>query len=281
MEEEPNVSGIGALLIEETGIIDYRTVTEKMAAEAASHGARILVNTVVEKIDEHPDHVDLTTNSGTIRTSIVIACAGLQADRVARLAGITTDFQIMPFRGEYYNVLPSKSNLVQRLVYPIPDPDLPFLGIHVSPMIDGSLTLGPNAVLGLARERYGKWQASAKDLWEMIVFPAFWHIARANLKTGVRELWNSVSKRAYLQAARKYAPTLTLRDLTPREAGIRAQAVMRDGRFEHDFLIRSTKRTIHVVNAPSPAATSAYPIAEHIVAIASAPPFKEAASPAE
>lgn len=263
--EEPNVSGLGALLIEDTGIIDYTEVTEELAREARERGARILLRTEVRSIDEQGDFVDVLTNRGPYRARRIIACAGLQSDRVARMAGVDTDFQIMPFRGEYYAVVPEKRDLVRHLVYPIPDPELPFLGVHLSPMIDGDLTVGPSAVLGLAREKYGKFTVSPKDVWEMVTFPALWQVAKSNIRMGVVEIWNSINKRAYLQKARKYAPTLQLRDLVPREAGIRAQAVMRDGRFEHDFLIRQTARTVHVVNAPSPAATSAMPIARHIV----------------
>ncbi|TWD47059.1 L-2-hydroxyglutarate oxidase [Arthrobacter sp. AG367] len=263
--EEPNVSGLGALLIEDTGIIDYREVTEAVAREATERGARILLRTEVRSIDEQQDFVDVRTNRGLYRTRKVIACAGLQSDRVARMAGLDNDFQIMPFRGEYYDVVPGQRSRVRRLIYPIPDPDLPFLGVHLSPTIDGGLTVGPNAVLGLAREKYGKFSVSRRDVWEMLTFPALWKVAMAHLRTGAAEIWNSINKRAYLQRARKYAPKLRMSDLVPREAGIRAQAVMRDGKFQHDFLIRQTTRTVHVLNAPSPAATSAMPIAQHIV----------------
>lgn len=263
--EEPNVSGLGALLIEDTGIIDYREVTEKLAGKATALGAQILVQNEVCSIQEQDDFVDIVTNVGHYRAQRLIACGGLQSDRLVHMAGLDTDFQIMPFRGEYFDVRPEKRDLVRRLIYPIPDPDLPFLGIHLTPMIAGNLTVGPSAVLGMAREKYGRFSVHLGDLWEMLTFPAFWRVARDNLRTGLVELWGSMNKWSYLQRVRRYAPTLQRRDLVPREAGIRAQAVMKNGRFHHDFLIRQTARTIHVLNAPSPAATSAMPIARYIV----------------
>jgi len=263
--EEPNVSGLGALLIEDTGIIDYREVTEELARQSTELGARILLQTEVSSITEQEDVVGLVTNRGQYFAQKIIACAGLQSDRLARMAGLDIDFQIMPFRGEYFDVIPEKRDLVRRLIYPIPDPNLPFLGVHLSPTIHGDLTIGPSAVLGMAREKYGRFSVSLRDAWEMLTFPALWKVARRNLHTGLAEIWNSLNKRAYLQRARKYAPTLQLHDLLPRKAGIRAQAVMRDGSFQHDFLIRKTARTVHVLNAPSPAATSAMPIARYIV----------------
>jgi L-2-hydroxyglutarate oxidase len=166
----------------------------------------------------------------------------------------------MPFRGEYYDVVPAKADRVSHLIYPIPDPDLPFLGVHLTLTVDGGLNVGPNAVLGLAREKYRKYSLRWRDVGDMAGFGGTWRVARQNLGTGAREWRNSVWKRGYLRECQKYAPWLQSSDLTPREAGIRAQAVLRDGRFVHDFLLRETGRTLHVANAPSPAATSAMPI---------------------
>ena len=184
---------------------------------------------------------------------------------MAALAGLHTDFRIVPFRGEYYQLPPSRSGLVRTLIYPIPDPALPFLGVHLSPTIDGGLTVGPNAVLGLAREGYRKGSFDARDARAVLGFPGFHRVARAHVRTGFRELRNSLFKRGYLAECRRYCPELTVADLRPREAGIRAQAVLRDGTLVHDFMIERTPRSIHVLNAPSPAATSAMPIAEYVV----------------
>ena len=183
---------------------------------------------------------------------------------MARLAGIETDARIVPFRGEYYDIVPEKADLVTHLIYPVPDPDLPFLGVHLTRSVDGGLNVGPNAVLGLAREKYPRFSFDRRDALDVVRFPGMWRVARQHARTGLGELRNSASKRAYLELCRRYCPELELADLMPREAGIRAQAVLRDGSFVHDFLLSSTPRTLHVLNAPSPAATSAMPIGEEI-----------------
>lgn len=263
-EREPHVSGVGALYLPETGIIDYRLVSARIADLVRESGGTIELGVEIASITESAQAVVVSSGSRSWTAKQVIACAGLQADRVAQMARIKTDFQIMPFRGEYFELPKSRVGLVKHLIYPIPDPDLPFLGVHLSPTIDGGLTVGPNAVLGLAREKYPKLSVNVRDVLTMLRFPGLWRVASANLKTGVREMKNSLLKRGYLKECQKYCPELTLSDLQPREAGIRAQAVMNDGTFVHDFLFRSTARTLHVVNAPSPAATSAFPIGEMI-----------------
>jgi L-2-hydroxyglutarate oxidase len=180
------------------------------------------------------------------------------------MAGARTDFQIVPFRGEYYRLPPARSGLITRLIYPIPDPALPFLGVHLTRTIDGGVTVGPNAVLGFAREGYRKGTFRPRDVAAYVRFGGTWRMARANVRTGARELRNSIFKRGYLRDVRKYCPELTVGDLLPAPAGIRAQAVLRDGTLVHDFLFAETPRTLHVCNAPSPAATSAIPIGEMI-----------------
>jgi (S)-2-hydroxyglutarate dehydrogenase len=191
-------------------------------------------------------------------------CAGVQADRMARLGGLDVDFRIIPFRGEYYRLPAARNDLVQHLIYPIPDPELPFLGVHVTRTIDGGVTVGPNAVLGWAREGYPKFSFERADVADYLRFPGLYQLARHNARTGIREIRNSLSKRGYLRECRRYCPDLRVEDLLPATAGIRAQAVMRDGSFVHDFLFRETERSLHVCNAPSPAATSAMPIGEMI-----------------
>jgi L-2-hydroxyglutarate oxidase len=219
----------------------------------------------VNKISESPDHVVLSAGDRRWTARNVIACAGLQADRIARMAGLKPQFQILPFRGEYFRLHPRKQDVARHLIYPIPDPSLPFLGVHLTRTMDGGMTVGPNAVLGLSREGYRRLSINTRDVMQMAAFPGTWIVAGTHLMTGVREVRNSLWKRGYLKECRKYCPSLQLRDLLPSPAGIRAQAVLRNGEMVHDFLFAQTARTFHVCNAPSPAATSAIPIADLIV----------------
>ena len=281
---EPNVRGVGAVFLSSTGIVDYRAVCRAMAARIEAAGGRIRLRTRVVGIHESLSEVglDVTDDPGgpprprhgadhgageteRLYARQVVVCGGLQADRLARLAGLRPDFAIVPFRGEYYRLPPHRRDLVSTLIYPVPDPALPFLGVHLTLLMDGGLTVGPNAVLGLAREGYPKGSVRVADVGEILRFPGFWPLARAHLRTGVLEQWNSLSKRGYLGLVRRYCPSLTVADLLPEPAGIRAQAVHRDGTLIHDFLIRRTDRMVHVCNAPSPAATSAMPIADLVV----------------
>lgn len=270
---EPNIQGVGALLVKKTGIVDYTLLTQKMAQEFKKIGGQVLLNTKVIGMDETPDSVNITVAAGhqandkttqQIETHFLISCSGLMADRCTRMLGIETNFQIIPFRGEYYQ-LPAKYNgIVKHLIYPIPDPDLPFLGVHLTRMIDGSVTVGPNAVQGFKREGYGKINISLKDIKDMVLFKGFWRVIKNNYKSGLIETYNSWWKPGYLKTVQKYCPSLTLADLKPYPAGIRAQAVMENGDLVHDFLFAHSKRSLHVCNAPSPAATSAMPIGDYI-----------------
>ncbi|MDV9030711.1 L-2-hydroxyglutarate oxidase [Pseudomonas sp. RAC1] len=261
---EPNIVGQGALFLDATGIVDYKEVCKAMARVIERAGGEVRLCTTVRAIQEHTDHVTITSDANTWRARQLVACAGLQSDRLARLAGISIDHQIIPFRGEYYRLPPSKNGIVSHLIYPIPDPDLPFLGVHLTRMIDGSVTVGPNAVLGLGRENYRKGSVNWRDVAEYARFPGFWKTLWNNLGSGTTEMKNSLFKRGYLEQCRKYCPSLEIDDLLPHEAGIRAQAVMRDGTLVHDFLFAETPRMVHVCNAPSPAATSAIPIGQMI-----------------
>ncbi|WP_280468163.1 L-2-hydroxyglutarate oxidase [Nocardia cyriacigeorgica] len=262
---EPHVNGVGALFVPDTGIVDYRRITDALADEVRAAGGQIVLGARVESVTETDAGVTVSGPAGSWTAAKLVACAGLQADRVARLAGLRIDTRIVPFRGEYYQLPPERAGLVDTLIYPIPDPDLPFLGVHLSPTIDGELTVGPNAVLGLSREGYRKGSIDLRDAREVLGFPGVHRVAKANVRTGLRELRNSLFKRGYLAECRRYCPELTMADLRPREAGIRAQAVARDGTLIHDFLVERTERMVHVLNAPSPAATSALPIADHLV----------------
>jgi (S)-2-hydroxyglutarate dehydrogenase len=263
-EREPNIVGKGALFLDATGIVDYTQVCNAMAKVIRQAGGEVHLSTRVRAIQEHADHVAIGTDSHTWRARQLVACAGLQSDRLARLAGVKIDHQIIPFRGEYYRLPASKNQIVNHLIYPIPDPELPFLGVHLTRMIDGSVTVGPNAVLGFGRENYRKFSVNWRDVAEYASFPGFWKTIWNNLGSGTTEMKNSLFKRGYLEQCRKYCPSLEVADLLPYEAGIRAQAVMRDGALVHDFLFAETPRMVHVCNAPSPAATSAIPIGQMI-----------------
>jgi len=262
---EPRISGLSALFIPATGIVDYTRVTRKMAALFRSEGGGVFLDTPVTGLDEKADRVSVHTPRGKLDTAHVIVCSGLMADRLVKMAGLRPGFQIVPFRGEYYRLPSSKMRIIKHLIYPIPDPDLPFLGVHLTRMIDGSVTVGPNAVLGLKREGYKKTDISFRDLAEMAVFRGFWRVIRANLRSGLSEFRDSLIKRGYLSRVRNYCPEIRLSDLEPYPAGVRAQAVAKDGSMIHDFLFVNTPRIFHVCNAPSPAATSAIPIGRHIV----------------
>jgi (S)-2-hydroxyglutarate dehydrogenase len=265
---EPRIRGLGGLFVKTTGIVDYAQVAKAMASVVAERGGAILTSSEVDHIEESPSGVRLDVGKDRIRARHVIAAAGLQADRIARLCGVDVDFRIVPFRGEYYRLGPDKDQIVNHLIYPIPDPKLPFLGVHLTRMIGGYVTVGPNAVLAFAREGYGFGTVSLRDLREMAAFRGFRRVIRDNLKSGALEMANSLLKSRYLALCRRYCPELELSDLSPYRAGVRAQAVLADGTMVHDFLIGETQRTIHVLNAPSPAATSSIPIGRHITRLA-------------
>ncbi|WP_054815248.1 L-2-hydroxyglutarate oxidase [Nocardia arizonensis] len=262
---EPRVAGVGALYVPGTGIIDYGRVTATLADQVRAGGGEIVLGAEIAALRESTDAVTVSGSAGSWTARTLVVCAGLQADRLAAAAGLRTDFRIVPFRGEYYQLPPERADLVRTLIYPVPDPSLPFLGVHLSPTIDGALTVGPNAVLALSREGYRKGSVDLRDARDALGYPGVRRVARAHFRTGVRELRNSLFKRGYLAECRRYCPELSAADLLPRPAGIRAQAVLRDGTLVHDFLIERTPRSVHVLNAPSPAATSAMPIAEYIV----------------
>ena len=263
-ETEPNIVGIGAILVKSTGIVDYKLITKKMSEQFESLGGEFLLNTEVINLKEDKERIQVITSSETINSEYLICCAGLMADRVAKLLDIKIDFQIIPFRGEYYKLKDKHNSLVKHLIYPIPDPNLPFLGVHLTKMIDGSITVGPNAVLGFKREGYKRLNFSIRDSIQFLSFKGFHKVIKKNLKSGLYEMKNSIFKRGYLKEVQKYSPQINLKDLQPYPAGIRAQAVLEDGTLVHDFLFAESKRSIHVCNAPSPAATSAIPIGKYI-----------------
>jgi L-2-hydroxyglutarate oxidase len=261
---EPHIFGLGALKVAATGITDYTQITAKMADLFKAAGGVIQTGQAVTKIVEGSDKITLYTGQKRYICRYLIACGGLMADRLARMMNINIDFMILPFRGEYYRLPESLSQIVSHLVYPIPDPDLPFLGVHLTPMVDGCVTVGPNAVMGFKREGYKNFNFDPVDTAQMLAFPGFWKVVGKHLKSGINEWVDSAYKPGYLKRIQKYCPGLIKTDLTPYPAGIRAQAVKRDGSLVHDFLFATSNRSLHVCNAPSPAATSAIPIGQYL-----------------
>ena len=263
-EIEPNISGIGALLVKSTGIVNYKLITEKMSQQFESLGGRFLLNTKIINLKEDEDKIQIITSNEIFSSRYLVCCAGLMADRIAKLLKIKINFQIVPFRGEYFKLPEKHNNLVKHLIYPIPDPSLPFLGVHLTKMIDGSITVGPNAVLGFKREGYSQFNFSLKDSFQLLTFKGFHKVLMKNFKSGLYEMKNSIFKKGYLKEVQKYSPLIKLNDLQSYPTGIRAQAVLDDGTLVHDFLFAESRRSIHVCNAPSPAATSAIPIGKYI-----------------
>jgi L-2-hydroxyglutarate oxidase len=264
-EREPAVTGTGAIFLRNTGIVDYREVASALARRFEAAGGEIRLGEQATGLEESAEGLLVRTASGArFRTRFLVACCGLQADRVARLMGIDAGVRIVPFRGEYFRLSSRFDDTFRHLVYPIPDPELPFLGVHITRMIGGGVTVGPNAVLGWKREGYGRVNVGARDAWEVLSYPGAWRLVSANLARGLVELRNSLWTRGFLAEVRKYCPGIEAQDLRPHPAGVRAQAVLPDGTMVHDFLFAETGRSLHVLNAPSPAATSALPIGRHV-----------------
>lgn len=264
-DAEPNVTGTAALLVRTSGIVSYAAVAESMVARFRHAGGTVTPGCEAVGIDEDENRVLVRLSNGElVATRRLVACGGLMADRLARLQGLDIGFRIVPYRGEYFRLPAAKNDIVRRLVYPVPDPALPFLGIHLTRMIDGSVTVGPNALQGWKREGYGRINLSPRDALEQLSYPGFWRASRRNFRAGIREVRHALWKRSYLEQVQKYCPSIRLSDLRPHPAGVRAVAVSRDGRMIDDFLFEQTARTLHVCSAPSPAATAAIPISRHV-----------------
>jgi len=261
---EPNIAATGALLSPSTGIVDYAVMALKMAEIFTSRGGETLFNTHVTGGDEQASGVTLHTSHGSISAGKVVFCAGLHADRIAKRFGADIDFRIIPFRGDYFAIKNQPADLVRHLIYPIPDPERPFLGVHLTRKMNGGFTVGPSAVLAGAREGYGKFSLNTADLASALTYPGFWKLLARNAASAVDELGSSLSKARYLKKVQKYCARIRLDDLAPYKSGVRAQAVAPDGKIIDDFLFAETHHSLHVCNAPSPAATSAIPIARHI-----------------
>jgi (S)-2-hydroxyglutarate dehydrogenase len=269
-EIEPCVRGIRAIYSPNTGIIDYGRVAQAYARQVQERGGEIIVGHRVTSIARRAEWTILSTRRTTdtvgpdIQARYVITCAGLQSDKISALEHGTRDVRIVPFRGDYYMLRDEKRHMVKGLIYPVPDPRFPFLGVHFTLRPDGEIWAGPNAVLAFAREGYGRWDLSLPDLWDALSYTGFWRMAAKYWRTGIGEMYRDYSKRAYLKEMRRYLPELQPKDVVPGPSGVRAQALAPDGQLVDDFLVRRGENIIHVQNAPSPAATSSLMIASMI-----------------
>jgi L-2-hydroxyglutarate oxidase len=251
--------------LKSTGIVSYRAVAQKYAELVQNAGAKLSFDTRVEELREVGGEQTIVTNRGEVRARFVVNCGGLHSDRIARRAGCNPDAQIVPFRGEYFALMPERRQLVKNLIYPVPNPEFPFLGVHFTRMIDGTVHAGPNAVLAFAREGYAKSDFSWRDFSETVGFSGFRKLAAKHWREGWREIVRSISKRVFVRSLQKLIPEITERDIVPCAAGIRAQALRADGALVDDFLIVRGRNSLHVCNAPSPAATASLEIAAEIV----------------
>jgi L-2-hydroxyglutarate oxidase len=263
-EIEPHAAGIRALWSPTTGVVDFRRVALALAAEIERRGGTIRTGAGVRSVRELPDGLALETPSGEVFASRAIACAGLHSDRVAAMTGDRGDERIIPFRGDYYTLTPAARHLVRGLIYPVPDPRFPFLGVHFTRRIDGEVVAGPNAVLAFAREGYRRTDVSLPDLAGTLLFRGFRRLARRYWRTGLAEMRRDWSKRAFAAELARYVPEIRVRDLVFGPSGVRAQALSADGRLVEDFSITESARILHVRNAPSPAATASLAIGREI-----------------
>jgi len=267
-EREPGVVGLAGLWVPCTGIVDYRAVTAAYARRFEAAGGVVALGARVEGVRTSDDELLVTTPRHAVRCRHLVNCAGLQSDRVARLAGARPGVRIVPFRGEYYGLRPPADGRVRGLIYPVPDPAFPFLGVHFTRTTAGLVEAGPNAVLALCREGYTRWRFRLRDVLSYLLYPGFWRLALNHWRMGVAEMWRSVSRRALLASLRRLMPDLRAQDLHPAPAGVRAQALSPDGKLVDDFRFEWSPRAVHVLNAPSPAATASLSIGRTIAATA-------------
>tara|TARA_A100001037_G_scaffold305991_1_gene348512 strand:- start:25283 stop:26494 length:1212 start_codon:yes stop_codon:yes gene_type:complete len=269
-EIEPHVSGIKALWSPKTGIVDYVKITNRYADIFQEKGGTVLLGTSVEQIDARDEEIVLETNNGTIHTKNIINCAGLYSDKVAEMMGEDIGVRIIPFRGEYYKLASDAEHLVKGLIYPVPDPRFPFLGVHYTRNIHGYVEAGPNAVLAFQQEGYKKSDVNIKEMSRTLMFPGFWKMLKNNWKTGMSELYRSYNKNKFVSDLQRLIPTIESNSLVAGGAGVRAQAVDRTGFLLDDFKIVETPNSLHVINAPSPGATSSLAIGQHLSELAEA-----------
>jgi (S)-2-hydroxyglutarate dehydrogenase len=267
-EYEPHTVGIAGLLVPETGIIDYKQVAQVYADIIRKEGGEIHTKAQVHGCRRYADELVLETSRGAVHCRYLVNCAGLHADDVARLCGADPQLQIVPFRGEYYELVPERQFLVKNLIYPVPDPRFPFLGVHFTRRIHGGVEAGPNAVLAFKREGYSWEDFSPKDVLHMVAYPGFWKMVSKYWKTGLGEMYRSLSREAFVKALQKLIPELRIQDVRPAGSGVRAQAVAPDGALVDDFRIVETERMVHVLNAPSPGATASISIGKSIAEMA-------------
>ncbi|NIS74682.1 MAG: L-2-hydroxyglutarate oxidase [Deltaproteobacteria bacterium] len=267
-EHEPHAAGIAGLYVPETGIVDFSQVAEKFAEVVREGGGEIREGTRAAAVRSEQGGMVIDASGDEIRCRMIVNCAGLYSDRVAKMCGVAPRIQIVPFRGEYYKLIPERRNLVRNLIYPVPDPRFPFLGIHFTRMINGDVEAGPNAVLALSREGYHRFSFSPSDAVETFSYRGFWKMAGRYWKMGLREYVRSFYKGAFVRALRKLLPEISGDDIYPGGSGVRAQALEADGTLVDDFRIMREKRSVHVLNAPSPAATAAIPIGKAIAKVA-------------
>ena len=263
-EIEPHATGLRAIHSPSTAITDYGAVTRAMRSEFERRGGSVLTGAAVRAIRADADSVHLDTQAGGVDAAHLVTCAGLYADRVAAMAGVDLDVRIIPFRGEYMVLAPERRALVRGLIYPVPDPALPFLGVHLTRTVAGEVEAGPNAVLAFDREGYSVLDVSLRDTAESLAFPGLWRMARSFLGIGLYEYYRSFSKVAFVHAIQRLMPEIAVSDVRRGGAGVRAQAMGRDGKLLDDFVIRESPRAIHVLNAPSPAATASLAIGRHL-----------------
>jgi L-2-hydroxyglutarate oxidase len=261
---EPHVASVSALHVESTGIVDYRGVCEVLHRLIKADGGFVGLDQEVVGISSRADGVTVTTTKDGFDAGYLVNCSGLHSDRVARLAGLNPAVRIIPFRGEYFELTAEESHLVKGLVYPVPDPELPFLGVHFTRMFNGSVHAGPNAVLALAREGYRWLDVNPRDVLDSVRWPGLWRLGRRFWRTGIDELLRSLSQKRFLASLRELVPELSANGMVPTHAGVRAQAMRRDGSLVDDFYFERAPRQIHVLNAPSPAATAALEIGKKI-----------------
>ena len=264
-EIEPHVSCLAGIKVESTGIVDYKQVCIKYAEIARSQGVELFHNTRVLDLVETDTGYVIQTNKGEYQTEFLINCAGLYSDRMAELAKVKPPAKIIPFRGEYYELTPEKRYLVNGAIYPVPNPNFPFLGVHFHPGVDGSVHAGPNAVLGFKREAYNKFDFDIKEFMETMTYPGFWKLAAKYPKDGLAEMVRSYSKAIFVRSLQRLIPEVQAKDILPTPAGVRAQALKRDGSMVDDFLFINRDNALHVCNAPSPAATASIEIGKEIV----------------
>ncbi|MBG73357.1 MAG: L-2-hydroxyglutarate oxidase [Chloroflexi bacterium] len=264
-EIEPYVEAIKGLWSPNTGIIDYKKLTEAYANIFNNNGGLILKNHELMNIEENDKSLILETNIGEYETNYLINCSGLFADRVAKMMDLDFDVRIVPFRGEYYTLTNESEKMVNGLIYPVPDPDLPFLGVHFTKRINGEVEAGPNAVMAYSREGYKKFDINLKDMYESFSYPGFWKMVKSNWKTGLSEQYRSLNKLKFVKSLQTLIPSISSKDLTNPGAGVRAQAIDKNGNLLQDFSIVKTNNSLHVLSAPSPGATSSLKIAEHLM----------------